>query len=459
MKRFFLDCAGVLTLIILVCLSSCTQDNGEALTAMPNWQEQISMLNQQYQSQSSISKIKLYQAPQSGDNQNDNEGEEKEDEEELKVDWGEIALNDATGVQAGAGAGSIFGPWGSVVGAIVAGAGLSIVSYIVQSDEEAVVYNKDTLSIGSPVFGKIHLNDIDRREPITIWTNHEPMNDAIGMNMGVVHNLIINELLSNPQYQNHDFTNLSLLKTDIIEIIQNNEYYSVDISNELSEIENSSVIEDELSWLIEMPFEDKKTMLSESIVNLTECLDIAFHLDSVQMQEYACKYTEIVNAAYEAGELSEDDAFFINSVVSVGCYSRMLWRHYLPDPSFNDFRLVYTKVNDTWTFCPTDEDVSLLLCSSGYQNESIVGIPHFVHGKLAELYFYSDNLKQYGIDLDLDDFVLDIESVISFSEETKFETMGNIPDNINIWNSDFMGDYPIEKIQGANVSAYCVRFY
>lgn len=447
-------------LFVVVCMFGCSQDKSNTLSETSHWQEQIVMLNSQYQSNIISSNIKPYKAPQEEDNQDkgENDKEDKEDEEELKVDWGEVGWADAVGCGQGARLGSWFGGWGSVVGAVVASVGLSVTSYIVQSEDAKVMYKDNDLSIGSPDFGKINLNDIDRREPICEWIDFEPMNSAIGMNIGAVHNFIINELLNNSQYRNHDFTDISQLKTDIAEIIQNNDFFSVDISNELFEIANSSTFENEISFQMnKQQLEEEKAILSESIVNLTECLDIAFHLDSVQMREYVCKYTDIINTAYKDGELSEEDAFYINSVVSVGCYSRMLWRHYLPDPTFVNFRVVYTDVNNTWTFCPTDEDVSLLLCSSGYQNESIIGIPHFVHGKLAELYFYSDDLKQY--DVDLDDFVSDMGFVINFSEETKFETMGNVPDDINIWNTDYMGDYPIEKIQGANASVYCVRFY
>lgn len=443
------NCWSILC-VVLFLISGCSNPNSE-VKVNSDWQDKIAVLNEQYRAYIDSQASKPQRAPQADDKDSADEKEDDKEQTELKVDKGEIAYWDAVGVLQGARAGAVFGGAGALVGAIVAGAGLSVASYVVQSNEAMVMYAEGDLSYGAPDFEQISLIDIDRREPVYVWTLSDPMNMAIGVDVGPIHNYIVSELLNNPLYCSHNFDNVAQLKSDIIDVIRNNSFFSIDVSDELCNIENSTMFENEIPFFTDrVQLDEYKVLLREQIVDLTECLDIAFSLDSFLLYSYANQYTNIINEAYENGALSQEEAFAINATISVGCYSRMLWRPYLPDPSYESQRLVFDLKKNQWTLC-NETDISYLLAGGAV---SLVGIPHFVHGRLAELYFYSDELQQYGINLE--SFASE-NSTLSFSEETIYVSM--LPFNMDLFNAVTPGVYVMREVPQTNASIYSIALY
>lgn len=445
---------------ILAILCGCQNDK-ELKSNSNEWEQSIVELNDQYRSYivSTKNKMNKPQEDDSGkkDDKKDDKDKEKDDQTKLKVDREKVAENDVIGLSQGAQLGGhLFGFKGAVIGAVVAGAGLSIASYIVQSKENAVLYWDGDVSVGKPDFTTNDLGDIDPRDPITIWDiSQQPMNMAIGVDMGLIHNVIVNKVLDGT-YTYDELADEDNLKRIIFQVLRDNSFLSDDIMQLLPEVESIAYSEEGFSLNVDnLDVEEEKSILSQQIVDITEFLDIAFSLDSALMYDYANRYTMIINNAYEAGQITQEDAFLVNAAVSVGCYSKMLWRNYLPDPSYELYRMIYNSTDEEWIFC-REENLPLFIET---ENISIIGVPHFVHQRLAELYFFNSEQDKYGINLE--EFAASQET-ISFSDETSYVIVGeDMPSFIDVTDMEnvlTMGIYPIEVVPQTEGEIYSISF-
>ncbi len=382
---------SLFSLLIATALVGCNSKQNLAYQEDGNWQEEIQSLNQQYRAKcfptGNTAKVPYRKQ---ADDSNNQEQEDKKDTQELKEKSNEVMYYDLLGFQQGAIIGSkIGGFWGALIGGTTAGATLSILAYVYQ-DDEVQMYDPNDLSKGGPdKHGKF--TDIDRRDPISTWSDYaEPViNNAIGMNAGLIHNYIISELL-NDQWaiENINWSKQADVVENVFAILPTSvvpQYASVDMDemkNGVHKVLDNINLDD-----IEFVQDD----INDRLVNLEEFCEIAINLDSALMWEYADKYSTIIEYAYEHGDLSEEDAMFVNGSISVFCYSRMLWINYMPMPEQSSLRVAFNTTENKVTFC--EKDYLPILMES--EDIAFWGIPHFVNGNLAEVYFYEEELVDY----------------------------------------------------------------
>lgn len=437
---------------VLAILCGCQNDK-EIKNNSDNWEQSIVELNDQYRSYTNSAQNKKNK-PMADSDKKDDEAKEDEDQTELKIDWDEVFYWDVYGACKGVKYGKQFGVKGIIIGSSVAGVGLSLAAYIAQHRENAVLYWDGDVSTGKPDFTTNGLGDIDPRDPTIIWDlSQQPMNMAIGVNIGLIHNVAINKVLDGT-YTYDEIADENNLKRTIFQVIKENPIFPESVMQILPEIESRAYNDAEFSLSIDnLDIEEQKSLLSEQIVDITEFLGIAFSLDSALMYEYANRYTMIIDDAYRTGQITEEDAFLVNTAVAVGCYSRMLWRNYLPNPSYDPYRMVYNSTDGEWIFC-REEYLPLLVET---ENISIVGIPHFVHQRLAELYFFNSEQDKYGINLE--EFAATQET-FSFSEETIYTIIGEgMPSFIDVTDMEkvlTMGIYPIEVVPQTEGEIYSI---
>lgn len=380
---------SLFSLLVAISLIGCTNKQDSLSSPKSDWQEEIQLLNQEYRAKSFLvgNTAKVTYRKKADDSKDQ---EDKQDTQELKEESNEVMYYDLLGFQQGAIIGSkIGGFWGALVGGTAVGATLSIVAYVNQ-DNEVLLYSSNDLSLGGPnMRGKF--TDIDRRDPATVWSSFsEPaINDAIGMNAGLIHNYIISELLNDQS------------------VVENTNWSDrVDIAEHILEILSGSILPKEVSLdmdemkgqvckvLNNINLEDVEFVqdnINDQLVNFKEFSEIALNLDSALMWEYADKYSSIIEYAYKQGDILEEDAMFVNGSVSVFCYSRMLWKNYMPMPEHTSLRVAFNTTKNKVTFC--EKDYLPILIES--EDIAFWGIPHFVKGKLAEVYFHEEELYDY----------------------------------------------------------------
>ncbi len=382
---------SLFSLLIVTSLIGCTNKQDITSSKDSDWQEEIQLLNQQYKAKClPIGNTAKVPYRKQADDSNDQEQEDKKDTQELKEESNEVMYYDLLGFQQGAIIGSTIGGfWGALIGGTAAGATLSIVAYVNQGDE-VQMYDPNDLSWGCPnTRGKF--TDIDRRDPITTWSDYkEPaINNAIGMNAGLIHNYVISELLNDKwTIENTDWSDQFAILENVLEILPTSiipKYASIDMDemrNGLYKVLDNINLDD---------IEFVQDNINDRLVNLEEFCEIAINLDSALMWEYADKYSTIIEYAYEHGGISEEDAMFVNGSISVFCYSRMLWINYMPMPEQSSLRVAFNTTENKVTFC--EKDYLPILMES--EDIAFWGIPHFVHGNLAEVYFHEEELFDY----------------------------------------------------------------
>lgn len=391
-KRVFiiLLCSLLVPLLMVGC-----SDRQDGVSSINNndWKERIQLLNQEYLVKCYPAGNQVSQMPsrynEDSNNKGENEHKEEQDTKELKEESNSVMYYDLLGFQQGEIIGKILGGfWGALAGGTAVGATLSIIAYIEQG-EEAQVYDPTDLSFGGPNM-KGDFTDIDRRDPISMWNDFSvpTINTTIGMDAGLIHNYVICQLLNEKSFIEYtDLSDRSAILENVLRVLQDSRIYRCDTL--------IPIIQDQLfSCVDNIKMDDVefvKNNFDESVVNLQEFYDIAFNLDSALMWEYADKYSTIIEEAYEQGAISEEDALYINGSISIGCYSRMLWINYMPMPEHSSLRVAFNTTENKVTFC--EKDYLPILRAS--EDITFWGIPHFVNGNLAEIYFYEEELSDY----------------------------------------------------------------
>lgn len=306
------------------------------------------------------------------------------------VDGWEVAGYDLTGFLAG---GKIAG----LPGGVAAGALLSVASYLVQKTE-----NKDVsvpsdstaesvaswLRDNSPDGLDVDYTDfIDSRDPIVKWIDWSAtMNDAIGVEAGPMHNFIITQLLTNPEYNHFEWNDEMQCKEAILNIMLDHDMFvSADEYMACDEIMNIYLDED---WSNTLDVEEAYNEIESRLIDIKDFFDIAFCLDSAMLCEYADAYTTIIDEAWRQGDILYEDAVLLNGAISVGCYSHMMWRKYRETEESTNIRMVFETSNNIVIYC-TKEQLPIL----SVEQDVYIGIPHFVRGYLAEVYFYPNEIN------------------------------------------------------------------
>lgn len=451
----------LIILIVVCCFFSCSKEEQTFQVVSGNWQDEINALNDYYRSkahgQLSWSNMGPDKRFANEDKEGDEDENEKEDQEKLKVDLWEVANNDVLGLEQGAIIGSRFGHLGIVIGGVVAAAVLSTTSYIVQCDDKEVLkFDRSDPNYGGPDESG-NVTNIDRRDPITHWHHlSAALNEALGMQIGLVHNFIITKLFTDPEYNQIDMSNQNELVMQITQIMHDFdiiETMAYGIYGNCDNIEYiTSQIKDTLcnyDLTTSDVVEDMKEDLKNRFIDLEEYYEIAAQLETASLHEYVNQYSLIIDRAYRDGYFSEMETIFINGSISVGYYSRMLWKNYLPDPELTDIRIVYDTIQDVW-ICDVKSNL--------FFDDSYVcyGIPHFVQEQLMEIYFYKSEINDYWANSSAFD---------EFIEKGGFMT----GDNTELWwrlnctsmfiNLENQHEYLLQEVPKANKSIYCIHLY
>ena len=368
----------------------------------------------------------------------------------MDVDGWEVAYWDVIGFTRGLNLGKYFGPYGPLVGGILIGGGLSAMSYFAQRNGYIVTNNIENMTASefiqwmfnngpNPINSDFELL-IDSRDPINLWEDwHCVMNNAIGVEAGPMHNYIVTRLLTDSTYSNQDLYDKETLMDAIFNIM--NDSHMIPDTQAHNACESAATTFIQNDWINSLNIDEELCEIEEQLVDIGEFLGIAFCLDSALLYEYADAYTTIVDNAWQSGYISSDDALLINATISVGCYSHMMWRKYLENEVSTNLRIGFDTQNNV-VYC-SKEEAAMLTASSTIQ---FVGIPHFVHNRLAEIYFYG---------IAGDDYVLpDIENLI-----INYGTSYTISNDV-LYLSDYSnihlqsGHYPIYTLPHSNNIRY-----
>lgn len=337
-----------------------------------------------------------------GNNENSNQNEE-DDTENLRVDGSEIVLNDLQGFLFGS-AFSVWGPEVGLIAAVAVAATFSVATYYEQTHDNAnaALYldNTDLQSGGPETANKI--TNVDIRYPIN-KTEILPQlqNEIIGESVGELHNFAVTQLLYNTQYGVVSSNCINEIFTNTISLFEDYLYLTNDEVQMLSELEDEILATD--LQVLPLNIEDFNAQLEW----FEEYYEISVTLDSIMFRNYSQEYMEIVNDAYNLGILSYEEAFIINSSISIFTNSKILWNNYLPDNEYIGIRLAYDSLENKWHYC--NKEYIKNSRASGLHQFSVVGIPHFVGSKLAEIYFY-DIENEDNIILNNDSIFCDLNS-------------------------------------------------
>lgn len=287
---------------------------------------------------------------------------------------------------------------------------------------------------------------VDLRDPIYPWTSAQPMIEELGMEFGAYHNFIITQMLTNETYILSNSSDRETIINNIFDIMI--DYNLMDIHNSTLNLEE---IKTELA-LIDFNFDDISSMWQLVDLNY-DCIhsyyDIANLLNPAALYIYTNQFSSIIDEAWQNGELSLNDALHINGCVSVGYHSRLLWRSYLPDKLFTQERFVYDEINNEIQYLNHEE--LLVFLNNGHDFSSLlIGVPHFVNGNLAEVYFFNDNelTEYYGESVILQDRVISIDGATIFE---------NVPSVQNGYLEH--GEHMLLPVPGANNSVFYITNY
>ena len=337
---------------------------------------------------------------------------------------------------------------GAMTGTLVGGAAgavlLSYLAFKMQQEDTTAHCEHSLYDYGPEQAGNFTF--VDLRDPIYPWTSAQPIIEELGMEFGAYHNFIITQMLTNETYILSNSSDRETIINNIFDIMI--DYNLMDIHNSTLNLEE---IKTELA-LIDFNFDDISSMWQLVDLNY-DCIhsyyDIANLLNPAALYIYTNQFSSIIDEAWQNGELSLNDALLINGCVSVGYHSRLLWRSYLPDKLFTQERFVYDEINNEIQYLNHEE--LLVFLNNGHDFSSLlIGVPHFVNGNLAEVYFFNDNelTEYYGESVILQD------RVISIDRATVFE---NVPSVQNGYLEP--GEHMLLPVPGANNSVFYITNY
>lgn len=325
---------------------------------------------------------------------------------------------------------------------VVVGLGCSIYAWINLSDGY-VALNPNTYlgEYGPDIMG---FGNVDMRDPINPCYDLTPINDAIGVEVGLYHNFIITQLLTNDAYS-CDISNHEELVNQISLVIND---YDLVVTDQVGYIDSQELV----CILSQINLPDNITDLQQEITNFNEFVgsyyNIAIRLNPASLFDYTNQFSNIIDEAWRNGELSEEEALLINGSISVGYYSSCLWRPYLSSPLNSEERVIYNEYDNEVYFCNREE---LVIYINQHQNLShiLIGIPHYVHGELAEVYFYKQEMEEYygqyeGIE----------NRLVSINQETTY-----FASSTSYGYTLPIGEYQLLEVPASDQSIYYIKVY
>jgi hypothetical protein len=371
------------------------------------------------------------------------------------VDGWEVAYWDAIGATRGVRIGKYFGgAYGAVIGAVVAGGGLSIASYLAQRGYQTTS-NEENLTLTATEISQWILDNspntsdpdfkylIDSRDPIRPWNDiYGVTSNVIGVEAGPMHNFVVTKVLTDSNY-NSWYNDESLLHS-ILEVMNDYHLISDDDLYEVAErVVETYVAED---WSNTSSIEETFQEIEDQLVDIEVFFDIAFDLDSILLYEYASEYTAIIDNAWRNGFIEEEDALLINTSISVGCYSHMMWNKYLENEVSSNLRIAFDTIHNDIIYC--DKQALITLLSAG--TVQFYGIPHLVRNRIAEIYFYGTPHTQCALpDVNYLEIPSDVNSVIT----------GELCYLYNDLCILQPGQYPISSVFSTQGDIRYIRFY
>lgn len=425
-----------ISIIIFSYFGGCNEKNVLIENRPVPWEQKIQRLNERYAS------IKIgkecpviFRAAQSTTADNDSTSSTNTDRNRTTL----VVASDIIGGSLGA----LTGTWLGIAGGAILGSFLA--SEVGSTDTSVPAYNN---SINGPEsIG--NFTSIDLRDPINPLYDLQPLNDAIGINIGMYHNFVLTQMLIDENYSCHSSD--PAIVTDMI--FQVMEDYNVMGINQISSSEKNWIMHSlsQQDYFVENIDEARQEMTAYHEC-IREYFDIALYLDYTALYEYTNQYTTIINEAWMNNELSIDEAFLINGCVSVGFYSRQLWRSYLPSPLLSKYRIIYIEQSNT-IICCSKEHMMMLLQAGTIYGPIMIGIPHFVNGIITEVYFYRNGMEGYC------ELLNNVEErVISVNNETTY-ILSDV--NINIPCSELfpIGEYILTEVPESDQEIYYITLY
>lgn len=241
---------------------------------------------------------------------------------------------------------------------------------------------------------------IDAREPIN--KDVYALQGYDGCEVGVMHNYILSELISDPQ-------NDDLIGSDALTIFDR----VVEVSRDLGlEITDEDFLEEARSRIAEvlelkevggetyslkyllgdLGFSEEAEILqlyfdNVSTLSETDAVDYSFYVIDVIKHDL---YEVGLDAGGDEGEFLVASAEFLMSSISVAINSKLLWNLNLPDPDLSKTFIVlgHNGLEFIW-------DKQKLINEFQAGDILACGIPKIIGGKLTEIYFYDNDVFNY----------------------------------------------------------------
>ncbi len=314
------------------------------------------------------------------DQNNEEETKELKDEKAEKATM--IAVKDACGAFKWASLGICLGvpapatAFGALAGAIWE----SVDEYCNQKDENKK--QNETL----PYVDNGEYEPIDLRNPTTTISL---TNDFLAGDFGELHNLFINLLIENTQFcslkTEEEKINyiLNLLNEHITELPEVMQYEPKDFEDILN-YDTHFDISSTLSGRIFMEF-------TNQVANIKD----------IEKEQYAYNVMSIINNHYVDGDISQTDAYIINSAISTYINSFYLWRTFVPSQDLATSFIVKCNNYDYWLFVQSTDE---LLDIANNHDIQYVGIPKITNQKITEVFFFEDiqeSMDQYEINVEV----------------------------------------------------------
>lgn len=241
---------------------------------------------------------------------------------------------------------------------------------------------------------------IDARKPINrgvyAFQGYE------GCEVGVMHNYILSELISNPQNNDLIGADAFTIFERVVDVSHNlgleitDESFLRDVENrifEILEIKKEGGEYYSLEYLLgDVGFSEEAEILQTYFDNVstlseTDALEYSFYVIETIKQDL---YFVGEDIGGEEGDCLKASAEVLISAISVCANSKLLWNLNLPDPDLSKTFIVIGN-NGLELIWSKDELIDRFV--SG--NILACGIPKIINGKLTEIFFYNNDVLNY----------------------------------------------------------------